>query len=83
MWRLQVQRAEPEDLAGQIDELLGVLTDDMAAWAAVRETCRINLFVGLFMNSSNNGVSLSPAHLLALGERGIELGLDVYDHSED
>lgn len=83
LWRLQVERTEPEDLPGQIDELLGALTDDMAAWATVRETCRIDLFVGLFMNSGNHGLSLSPALLLALGERGIELGLDVYDHSED
>lgn len=34
------------------------------------------------MDSGNNGLSVSPVHLLALGERGIELGLDVYDHSE-
>jgi len=83
LWRLQATRMEPEDLSGQIDELLGKLTSDMRAWATIRETCRIDLFVGLFMNSGNNGLSVSPAHLLALGERGIELGLDVYDHSED
>ena len=82
-WRLQATRTEPEDLPGQIDELLGKLTDDMRAWAAIRETCRIDLFVGLFMNSGNNGLSVSPMHLLALGKRGIELGLDVYDQSED
>lgn len=81
-WRLQANRTEPEDLAAQIDELLGKLTSDMSAWAKVRETCRIDLFVGLFMNSGNNGLSISPAHLRSLGERGIELGLDVYDHSD-
>ncbi|TBR40414.1 MULTISPECIES: DUF4279 domain-containing protein [Dyella] len=82
LWRLRAERTEPEDLPGQIDGLLGKLTSDMAAWATIRETCRVDLFVGLFMNSANNGLSLPPAHLLALGERGIELGLDVYDHSE-
>jgi hypothetical protein len=82
-WHLQAARKEPEDLSGQIDELLGKLTGDMQAWATIRETCRIDLFVGLFMNSGNNGLSVSPSHLLALGERGIELGLDVYDPSED
>jgi len=78
-WRLQATRAEPEDVTGQIDELLGKLTNDMQAWATIRETCRIDSFVGLFMNSGNNGLSMSPKHLLALGERGIELSLDVYD----
>jgi hypothetical protein len=81
-WSLQAARAEPEGLSGQIDELLGRLTNDMRAWAKVSGTCRIDLFVGLFMDSGNNGLSVSPVHLLALGERGIELGLDVYDHSE-
>lgn len=81
-WRLQATRTEPEDLPVQIDELLGKLTSDMSAWAKVGEACRIDLFVGLFMNSGNNGLSISPMHLRALGERGIELGLDVYDHSD-
>ncbi len=35
------------------------------------------------MGSSNDGVSLSPRVLLALGERGIELGLDIYDADEE
>ena len=81
-WRLQATRTEPEDLPAQIDELLGKLTSDLGAWAKVRETYRIDLFVGLFMNSGNNGLSISYAHLRSLGERGIELGLDVYDHSD-
>jgi len=55
----------------------------MRAWAEVRKTGQIDLFVGLFMNSGNNGLSVSPTHLLVLGERGIELDLDVYDQSED
>lgn len=35
------------------------------------------------MGSSNDGVSLSPRTLLALGERGIELGLDIYEADEE
>ena len=44
---------------------------------------RPDLFCGLFMGSSNDGVSLSPRALLALGERGIELGLDIYEADEE
>ncbi len=38
----------------------------------------IDLFCGWFMAGGNEGVELSPATLLALGERGIRLGIDLY-----
>lgn len=82
LWSLQATRTEPEDLSEQIDELLRKLTDDMQAWTKIRETCRIDLFVGLFMDSGSNGLSVLSKDLLALGGRGIELSIDVYDHSE-
>ena len=81
MWRLIAEPRVPEDLGGQIEELLGRLTNDLAAWAAIRKTCRIDLFCGLFMGSGNAGILLLPRHLLLLGERGIELDLDIYDSS--
>ena len=81
MWRLIAEPREPEDLGDQIDELLGRLTGDLEAWAEIRTTCRIDLFCGLFMGSGNDAVLLRPKHLLLLGERGIELDLDIYDSS--
>ena len=79
MWRLQAQPREPEDLCGQIDEILGKLTNDREVWAHIARNFRVDLFCGLFMGSSNDGISLPSQSLLALGERGIELALDVYD----
>jgi len=38
----------------------------------------VDIFCGLFMGSSNEGLSLSPRTLSALGQCGIELGLDIY-----
>ncbi|WP_239950829.1 DUF4279 domain-containing protein [Dyella terrae] len=35
LWRLHAAQRDPEDLPGQIDELLGRLTGDMSAWATV------------------------------------------------
>jgi len=58
------------------------LTGDLAVWQALARF-RPDLFCGLFMGSSNDGVSLSPRALLALGERGIELGLDIYEADEE
>lgn len=77
-WRLDAERREPEDLETQVFELLDQLTGDLAIWESLARF-RPYLFCGLFMGSSNDGVSLSPRLLLALGERGIELGLDIYE----
>ncbi len=81
-WRLDAEPREPEDLEEQIFEILDQLTGDLAVWQSLARF-RPDLFCGLFMGSSNDGVSLSPRVLLALGERGIELGLDIYDAEEE
>lgn len=81
-WQLDAERREPEDLDAQIFEILDQLTGDLAVWQALARF-RPDLFCGLFMGSSNDGVSLSPRALLALGERGIELGLDIYEADEE
>lgn len=81
-WRLSVPRREPENLEAQIFEVLDQLTGDLAIWESLARF-RPDLFCGLFMGSGNDGVSLSPRALLALGQRGIELGLDIYDAEEE
>ncbi|HEL3194811.1 TPA: DUF4279 domain-containing protein [Stenotrophomonas maltophilia] len=81
-WQLDAERREPEDLEAQIFEILDQLTADLAVWQSLARF-RPDLFCGLFMGSSNGGVSLSPRALLALGQRGIELGLDIYDAEEE
>ena len=81
-WRLSAARREPEALEAQIFEILDQLTGDPAVWQS-SAPFRPDLFCGLFIGSSNDGVSLSPRALLALGQRGIELGLDIYDADEE
>ncbi|WP_240792098.1 DUF4279 domain-containing protein [Stenotrophomonas sp. ASS1] len=81
-WRLSGPRREPEDLEAQIFEILDQLTGDLAVWQSLTRFWP-DLFCGLFMGSSNDGVSLSPRLLLALGERGIELGLDIHEADEE
>lgn len=82
MWWLEAQTREPEDMCAQIDEILGKLTNDRDIWADIRRSFSVDLFCGLFMGSSNDGISLSPECLQALGERGIELALDIYDSTD-
>lgn len=78
MWRLSASDRQPEDLDGQIGELLSKLTDDLGVWASIAGKHRLDLFCGLFMDGDNEGLSITPQSLAALGLRQIELGLDIY-----
>ncbi len=78
MWCLQASSRQPGDLDGQAQELLAQLTADLSIWADLAQRFDIDLFCGLFMEVRDEGVTLSPRTLVALGERGIELGLCIY-----
>jgi hypothetical protein len=81
-WRLRAVRREPEDLEAQIFEILDQLTRDLGVWAAL-SAYKPDLFCGVFMGSSNDGLPLSARALLALGQRGIALDLDIYDFRDE
>jgi hypothetical protein len=79
MWRLHSADQEPENLDGQIHEILSRVSSDMDVWRDLVNRFRVDLFCGIFMGGRNDGVTLSPGSLAALGQRGIELGLDIYE----
>lgn len=81
-WRLKAARQQPEDLEAQIFELLAKLTDDLSVWALLSRY-NPSLFCGIFMASSNDGLPLSAKALLALGQRGIALDLDIYNFDDE
>jgi hypothetical protein len=83
MWRLEASDREPEDLDGQVAELLSCLTQSMDAWRSIAARYRMDLFCGFFMRETNEGLTVSPEALAALGERGIELGLDIYSPTRE
>lgn len=78
MWCLDAPDREPEDLDGQITELLSQTTQQIEVWVGLAERFEVDLFCGLFMDSRNEGLDLSPSSLLALAERRIRIGLDIY-----
>ena len=82
-WRFGATRREPEDLESQIFEILDQLTQDLSVWAAIGSRYEPDLFCGIFMGGSNDGLPLSARALLALGQRGISLDLDIYDAGSD
>ena len=83
MWRLETSDCEPENLDGQIKEIFGKLSDDLDVWSKICSRFKVDMFCGLFMGSSNEGLSLSPQTLVALGQRGIKLDLDIYGPDEE
>lgn len=82
-WRLDAADAAPEDTNGQVRELLSKLTSDLYVWRDISKRFEVDLFCGWFMSQTNDGAELSPATLLALGERGIALSLDIYAPDSD
>ena len=83
MWQLAAPGSEPGDLDSQISHILGKLTDDLSVWNQLAVKYDIDIFCGLFMEKENEGLCISPESLASLGERGIELGLDIYAGDND
>ncbi|GAA0868426.1 hypothetical protein GCM10009116_05140 [Brevundimonas basaltis] len=77
-WRVVAQRSPPGDLDGQIAGLLSTLTDDLAVWNDLASRFRGRLFCGLFLKAGNEGATLKPETVLAMGSRGLCLDLDIY-----
>ena len=83
MWRFSATRREPEDLEAQIFEILEQLNQDLDVWNKLSARYKPDLYCGIFMGNSNDGLPLSSKALFWLGIRGIDLNLDIYDASDD
>lgn len=83
MWRLEASNRTPGDLDAQIAEIFSQLTEDLSVWKTISERYRLDLFCGLFMGKWMEGISISSASLLILGEREVEIGLDIYGADEN
>ena len=83
MWFLKVANREPGDLDAQITELLSLLSDDLNAWRVLSKAYEIDLFCGLFLENEMEGGALSSETLLNIGQRGIDLSLDIYGQIEN
>ncbi len=83
MWRIEVAEKQPGDLDAQIAEVFGLLTNDLDIWHSLANQYQLDLFCGLFMESSMEGISLSAESILAIGKRGIEIDFDIYGSDKD
>jgi len=78
IWNFKANRAEPENLNNQVDEILAKLTPDLTIWLSLSKKYKVEMFCGIFMQNENDGLCLSPNTLMELGSRNIELSLDIY-----
>lgn len=83
IWRLEAESSEPGDLDKQVADLLALVTDDLAIWKNLTTRYEGDIFTGLFLTSYNEGLSLSPETLYAIGSRGLMLDLDIYAQDEN
>jgi len=77
-WSVKVESCSPGDLDAQVAALLAGTTDDLAVWHKVVSDFHADVFCGVFLEVSNEGLSIAPATLKQLGERGLKLDLDIY-----
>jgi len=82
-WRLNVEDRSPGNLDAQIAELFGPLTTDLAVWHELSSRFDADIFLGLFLQESNEGISLAPDTLRAVGSRGLLLDMDIYGATID
>ena len=83
MWSLKADDAEPEAYDAQIAGLISRLPQDLSVWRSIAEKYQVDLFCGFFMDTTNQGFTLSPKAMSSLAERGIEVGFDIYSPSPE
>jgi len=77
-WQLEAARRQPGDLDSQIAELLSPLTTDLVVWKRLAARFSGDIYCGLFMGKSNEGLELRSETLVMIGSRGLLLGFDIY-----
>mgnify|MGYP002777203586 CR=1 FL=1 len=81
-WRIEAVPCEPEDLSSQVDALLAPTTSDLSVWRALTARFRGVIFCGLWLDTYNDGLELSPQVLAAIAERGLTLSFDIYESDQ-
>jgi hypothetical protein len=83
IWTLDTSDCKPDNLNGQLQEIIGKLTCDLRIWEYLNKKYKIDFYCGLFMKDGNEGISISPSNLADIGKRGIELDFDIYSNCEE
>lgn len=72
IWLLSVDERSPEYVDAQRRELFDQLADDLETWENIYENYSADLFVGLFMPGSNEGLTISSSVMKRIADRRLE-----------
>lgn len=79
LWNLTLEGDAPDDFETLLTQLLDQLSSDCSIWLNLSERYAGNLFIGLFMGSSNAGFEISCNVVESIAQRGLALHFDIYD----
>ncbi|MGI2031758.1 DUF4279 domain-containing protein [Rhizobium panacihumi] len=82
-WQLEADEELSGELGEQISALLSGLSDDLSVWRDLSSQYDGDIFLGLFLGEANEGFTLDPTLLSAIGDRGLVLDFDIYASEED
>jgi hypothetical protein len=77
-WILEAPDSKAADIDDQLHWIFSRLTLDMKKWRRLTARCRLDVFVGLYLEAANRGITLSPKSMNDLRRRGIPIGFDIY-----
>jgi ribosomal protein L19 len=78
MWLLSVDDRSPENLDGQLRQLFDQLTDNLDVWRELSASYSADLFVGVFLRGSNEGLNITASVIQMIADRRLEIGFDIY-----
>jgi hypothetical protein len=80
-WELSIESKDcdaQDDVEEGIKILLARLPSETALWTSLTTEYSVDLFCGLFMESSNRGFGISAETSRMLSDRHLEIGFDLY-----
>ena len=80
-WALEINSRdcdENDDVEDGIRMLLARLPSDRDLWVSLTSMYTVDVFCGLFLESSNRGFGISPEVSKLLSDRHLEIGFDLY-----
>ncbi|SNZ19373.1 DUF4279 domain-containing protein [Cohaesibacter gelatinilyticus] len=77
-WSISAETKSPGDIDSQVTEILEGTTSNMAVWLELSKKFKVEIFGGFFLGDYNEGLTISSKTMLLLGERGIQLDMDIY-----
>lgn len=82
-WQIRAVDREPGDLNAQIGEILSKTSVDLTVWQSISNRFQVDLFCTLYMGGGDEGLTIYPRSLAALGARNIGMGLNMIFLGDD